>query len=99
MKRSAAVETMSPTTLSHYGHLCAWTLARAHARSGDAIAISAYLGKGDSFTKAVAAFAESYADVNERDHATFTQAIAEGRLASADRPVTAPAGEDDRRRP
>ena len=96
MKRSAAVETMSPTTLSHYGHLCAWTLARAHARSGDAIAISAYLGKGDSFTKAVAAFAESYADVNERDHAAFTQAISEGRLASADRPVTAPAGEDDR---
>jgi uncharacterized protein (DUF2252 family) len=98
MKASAAVETMAPTTLGHYGQLCAWTLARAHARSGDAIAISAYLGKGEAFTRAVAAFAESYADVNEQDHAAFTRAIADGRLASADRPDTGPA-EDDGRRP
>jgi uncharacterized protein (DUF2252 family) len=96
MKRSALIETFDPATLVHYGHLCAWTLARAHARSGDAIAISAYLGKGEAFTKAVGAFAEAYADVNEQDHAAFVRAIDEGRLASADRPGNGPA--DDRTR-
>jgi uncharacterized protein (DUF2252 family) len=99
MKFSAAVETMPPSILGHYGQLCAWTLARAHARSGDAIAVSAYLGKGEAFTRAVAAFAESYADVNERDHADFTRAIDDGRLASADRPNVPAASEDSRPRP
>jgi uncharacterized protein (DUF2252 family) len=94
MKGSALVETMAPDILGHYGELCAWTLARAHARSGDAIAVSTYLGKGEAFTKAVAAFAESYADVNEQDHATFTRAIDEGRLSSADRPSPGTAGGD-----
>ncbi|RYU12909.1 DUF2252 domain-containing protein [Nocardioides iriomotensis] len=98
MKGSAAVETMDPTTMAHYGALCAWTLARAHARSGDSIAISSYLGKGEAFTRAVAEFAERYADVNERDHAAFTKAIAKGRLATAERPLTAPAGGDGRRK-
>jgi uncharacterized protein (DUF2252 family) len=97
MKRSALVETFTPTTLVDYGQVCAWTLARAHARSGDAIAIAAYLGKGGAFTKAVGAFAEAYADLNEQDHAAFSRAIAEGRLASADRPTNGPA--DDSTRP
>jgi uncharacterized protein (DUF2252 family) len=98
MKGSAAVETMDPTTMAHYGGLCAWTLARAHARSGDAIAISSYLGKGEAFTRAVAEFADRYADVNEQDHAAFTKAIAKGRLATAERPLPPPAGGDGGRR-
>ena len=65
-----------------YAQLCGHTLARAHARSGDAIAISAYLGTGKSFDKAVRAFAESYADQSEQDFAEFTAAIADGRLSA-----------------
>ena len=62
--------------------LCGHTLARAHARSGDAIAISAYLGTGKAFDKAITAFAESYADQTEQDFAAFTAAIADGRLSA-----------------
>ena len=62
--------------------LCGHTLARAHARSGDAIAISAYLGTGKSFDKAISAFAESYADQTEQDFAAFTGAIADGGLSA-----------------
>jgi Uncharacterized protein conserved in bacteria (DUF2252) len=60
--------------------LCAWTLARAHARSGDSIEIAAYLGSSEVFDHAIAAFAESYADQNERDHAALVDAIATGRV-------------------
>jgi predicted alpha/beta hydrolase len=60
--------------------LCAWTLARAHARSGDSIAIASYLGTSDSFDRAVATFAETYADQNERDYAALLDAIATGRV-------------------
>jgi uncharacterized protein (DUF2252 family) len=80
MKGSAAVEEMVPEGMRLYGEVCAWTLARAHARSGDAIAISAYLGEDDAFSDAIAAFAERYADVNERDYQSFVEAVRTGRL-------------------
>ena len=60
--------------------LCGWTLARAHARSGDRIAIAAYLGSSASFDKAIASFAESYADQNERDYDALAKAISDGRI-------------------
>ena len=63
-----------------YGELCGWTLARAHARSGDRIAIASYLGNGDAFDQALATFAESYADQNDRDFAAVAAAVASGRL-------------------
>jgi len=66
-----------------YGRLCAWTLARAHARSGDSIAIGSYLGAGDRFDQAIAAFSEAYADQNERDYGLFAEAVKSGRLEAA----------------
>jgi uncharacterized protein (DUF2252 family) len=80
MKGSAMVEAMSPEALAIYARLCAWTLARAHARSGDPIAISAYLGKGDELDKSVTDFSDRYADQNERDYRAFIEAIRSGRL-------------------
>jgi hypothetical protein len=71
---------MTPRSLSDYGEVCAWTLARAHARSGDRIAIAAYLGNSDSFDKAIAEFAAAYADQNERDYAALGEAAASGRI-------------------
>ena len=65
--------------MAAYGSLCGWTLARAHARSGDRIAIAAYLGRSDKFDVAMAEFAESYADLNERDHAALAEAVTTGR--------------------
>jgi predicted alpha/beta hydrolase len=65
-----------------YAQLCSWTLARAHARSGDAIAIASYLGSGDAFDRALATFAERYADQNERDYAALQDAAAAGRIAA-----------------
>jgi uncharacterized protein (DUF2252 family) len=82
-KTSAAVETMEPGGLEVYARMCAWTLARAHARSGDPIAIGAYLGGGESCDRALADFAEAYADQNERDYRAFLEAIDGGRLAAA----------------
>ena len=79
-KGSAEVETMVPAGMRAYGELCGWTLARAHARSGDAVAMAAYLGGGPSFDVAVRAFAEAYADQNERDHRSLLDAIAAGRI-------------------
>ena len=83
-KGSAEVEALSPEGLEAYARMCGWTLARAHARSGDAVAISAYLGSGDSFDTAIAEFSASYADQNERDHASLVQAIDSGRLEAED---------------
>jgi hypothetical protein len=80
MKGSAQVETMVPLALSFYGRTCGWTLARAHARSGDPIAISGYLGDGDTFDRSIADFAERYADQNERDFQEFVAAVGSGRL-------------------
>jgi hypothetical protein len=69
-------------TMPHYARMCAWTLARAHARSGDAVAIGSYLGAGDVFDRAVADFAYSYADQNEVDHQALVDAIAAGTVAA-----------------
>jgi uncharacterized protein (DUF2252 family) len=79
-KTSVEIETMLPSGMAMYGRLCGATLARAHARSGDAIAIGAYLGRGDSFDRAIAEFAEIYADQNEADHRALLEAIETGRL-------------------
>jgi uncharacterized protein (DUF2252 family) len=79
-KTSADVGAMRDEELSLYARLCAWTLARAHARSGDAIAIAGYLGSSDVFDRAIATFAEAYADQNERDHAVLAEAIRRGRV-------------------
>ncbi len=65
-----------------YAELCGRTLARAHARSGDAVAIASYLGKGDSFDRALAAFSEAYADQNERDYRELRDAVASGRVVA-----------------
>ena len=67
-------------TSGYYGALCAWALARAHARTGDPIQISGYLGSSDVFDRAIADFAEQYAVVNARDHAMFLDAIKDGRV-------------------
>jgi len=80
MKFSAEVETMDPVLFTAYVELCAATLARAHARTSDPAQISGYLGKGDTFDRAIASFAEAYADQMERDHAALLAAIKEGRV-------------------
>src|SRR4051812_4176914 len=80
-KGSAEIELMNPAGLSTYGAICGWTLARAHARSGDAVAISAYLGGGDSFDRAMAVFSETYADQNERDYQALLHAAKTDRVA------------------
>jgi len=82
-KGSAVVEDMNPTVMGAYAALCGWTLARAHARSGDRIAIAAYLGDEPVFDRAVAEFAERYADRNDSDHAALVRAVRDGRLAAA----------------
>jgi hypothetical protein len=69
------VEKQSRATMAIYGQMCGWTLARAHARSGDRIAIAAYLGLGDVFDVAMVEFAEAYADQNEEDYARWLDAI------------------------
>ena len=81
-KGSALVETMNPATMAIYGRLCGWTLARAHARSGDRIAIASYLGGSDAFDRAVAEFSEAYADQNERDYDALVQAERDGRITA-----------------
>jgi uncharacterized protein (DUF2252 family) len=80
-KGSANVEAMSPSDMATYARLCGWTLARAHARSGDRIAIASYLGGGDRFDEAIADFAEAYADQNERDYGAMIDAVEDGRIA------------------
>jgi len=79
-KLSLDTQTMLPQGLSDYGEVCGWTLARAHARSGDRIAIAAYLGSSDTFDKAIAEFAARYADLNERDFAALDEAAKSGRV-------------------
>jgi uncharacterized protein (DUF2252 family) len=81
-KFSVDVQAMSPHGLQLYGELCGWTLARAHARSGDRIAIAAYLGGSDVFDQAVAQFAVAYADQNERDYEELRHAVADGRITA-----------------
>jgi uncharacterized protein (DUF2252 family) len=81
-KGSAVIEAMDPGRLTLYGQLCGWTLARAHARSGDRVAIAGYLGAGTTFDTAIADFAQTYADQNERDYRTLQAAVADGRVAT-----------------
>jgi uncharacterized protein (DUF2252 family) len=81
-KLSVDIDSMVPRGMRLYGELCAWTLARAHARSGDRIAIAAYLGASAVFDKAIAQFAGAYADQNERDYDGLVGAVASGRIAA-----------------
>jgi uncharacterized protein (DUF2252 family) len=80
MKVKPLVEVFTPTVMQQYGTLCGWTLARAHARSGEPAKISGYLGKGDAFDEAIADFSVAYADQCERDHEVLTKAVRAGRL-------------------
>jgi uncharacterized protein (DUF2252 family) len=80
MKIKMLVEVYTPSVMRQYAEACAWTLARAHARSGDPAKISGYLGKSDAFDRAVADFSIAYADQSERDHATLLKAVRAGKL-------------------
>ena len=80
MKGSALVEMMTPVVLGFYAGICGWTLARAHARSGDAVTLAAYLGKSDKFDRSITDFSQRYADQNDRDYSEFVGAIRSGRL-------------------
>ena len=79
-KGSAIIEGMKPSELAAYADICGRTLARSHARSGDAVTISTYLGNSDAMDQALADFAELYADENELDHAALTTAVKTGRI-------------------
>ena len=81
-KASALVEVLEPNAMLFYAKVCGAELARAHARAGDAIAIASYLGKSGTFDRALAAFAELYADQNERDYDALKQAVASGRITA-----------------
>src|SRR5215468_4859783 len=80
MKGSALLEAMAPFGLTFYARVCGWTLARAHARSGDPVAIADYLGDSDAFNNSVTGFSERYADQNEQDYQEFVKAVQTGRL-------------------
>jgi uncharacterized protein (DUF2252 family) len=79
-KLSFPIELLRQTGMNLYAEMCGWTLARAHARSGDRIALAAYLGRSEKFDNAIADFAETYADQNDRDHAALAAAVASGRV-------------------
>jgi uncharacterized protein (DUF2252 family) len=81
-KFSVEIQTLRPEGLQMYAGMCGWTLARAHARSGDRIAIAAYLGGSDAFDRAIAQFAVAYADQNERDHQSLVDAVKSGRITA-----------------
>ena len=81
-KGSAEIERMVPEGMAQYGKLCGWTLARAHARSGDRIAIAAYLGNGSSFDRAILEFSHAYAEQNERDYKALAKAVDSGRIVA-----------------
>jgi uncharacterized protein (DUF2252 family) len=79
-KGSAEIERMVPKGMATYGRLCGWTLARAHARSGDRIAIASYLGNGPRFDRAILEFSHAYAEQNERDYQALVQAVDSGKI-------------------
>jgi uncharacterized protein (DUF2252 family) len=81
-KGSAEVEQMSPRRMAAYGRLCGWTLARAHARTGDRIAIASYLGRGSSFDRAIVEFSHAYAEQNQRDYQALESAVKSGRISA-----------------
>jgi uncharacterized protein (DUF2252 family) len=83
-KGSVEVEEMRPEGLHLYAKLCGWTLARAHARTGDRVAIAAYLGAASAFDRAMVRFADAYADLNERDHRSLQEAVTAGRVRTVD---------------
>jgi uncharacterized protein (DUF2252 family) len=84
MKGSALVDEMIPMGLTYYAQICGWTLARAHARSGDSVAIAEYLGETDAFDRSITDFCERYADQNERDYNAFVNAVKSGRLRAVE---------------
>jgi len=84
MKGSAPIEEMDLQRMTYYAGVCGWTLARAHARSGDAVALAAYLGSSDRFDRAMTDFAARYADQNERDHSAFVEAVRSGRIEAVE---------------
>jgi hypothetical protein len=83
MKMSVPLVNLTAAPLERYARLCGWTLARAHAKTADAAAISGYLGKSDRFDRALARFARGYADQTERDHAALVKAVRSGRIEAA----------------
>lgn len=84
MKGSVEVEAMAPLGLTFYARTCGWTMARAHARSGDPVAMAAYLGASDGFDKSITDFSERYADQNEQDYEQFVEAVRSGRLEAVE---------------
>ena len=84
MKGSADPEAMTPLGLTFYARTCGWALARAHARSGDPVAIAAYLGDSDAFDTSITDFSERYADQNEQDYEEFVNAVKSGRLKAVE---------------
>jgi uncharacterized protein (DUF2252 family) len=84
MKGSIVVEEMIPLGLTFYGRTCGWTLARAHARSGDPVAIAAYLGASNAFDKSITDFSQRYADQNEQDYEDFVKAVKSGRIQAVE---------------
>jgi uncharacterized protein (DUF2252 family) len=84
MKGSALIELMTPLGMKFYAGICGWTLARAHARSGDPVAVASYLGSSDAFDKSITDFSQRYAEQNERDYEDFVQAVRSGRLEAVE---------------
>ena len=84
MKGSVVVETLRPLGLTFYARICGWTMARAHARSGDPVAIATYLGTSDAFDKSITDFSQRYADQNEQDYEEFVKAVQSGRLQAVE---------------
>jgi uncharacterized protein (DUF2252 family) len=84
MKGSALIDRFDPHVMTYYAGVCGWTLARAHARSGDPVSLAAYLGSSDRFDRAMTGFAVRFADQNERDHEAFVDAVRSGRLAATE---------------
>ena len=84
MKGSVEVETLRPQGLTFYARICGWTMARAHARSGNPVAMAAYLGASDAFDKSITDFSQRYADQNEKDYEEFIKAIRSGRLQAVE---------------
>jgi predicted alpha/beta hydrolase len=85
MKASISVEDLSPWDLTSYARVCGWTLARAHARSGDPVALAEYLGEDNAFDRSIAKFARRYADQPERDYEAFLAAIRSGHPQAQER--------------
>jgi predicted alpha/beta hydrolase len=81
-KGSVSTDRMLPSSMAMYGQICGWTLARAHARSGDRIAIASYLGTSKAFDVTIAEFAERYADQNQRDFDALQAAVDSGRIVA-----------------